>query len=85
MSRPAVAVELAVPCAAMWYDPRAIGRAIWRNSTFVGLHDGWRTCTSASTDLLEVDGHPRLVCGEHARQVRAAIRAGLAGRLRWRH
>ncbi len=33
---------------------------------------------------MEVDGASRLVCADHARQTRAAVVAGLAGRLRWR-
>jgi hypothetical protein len=72
-----------VPCAAMWYDPRAIGRPIYRFDTLAGHHDGWRACSTSATEHLEVDGHPHLVCGDHARQIRAAITAGLAGQLRW--
>jgi hypothetical protein len=34
-------------------------------------------------ELVQVDGTPRLVCAEHARQVSAAITAGLAAQLRW--
>jgi hypothetical protein len=70
-----------VPCAAMWFDARAIGRPIWRAGYLEGHHDGWRACTTAGTELIEVNGHPRLVCTDHARQTRAAVAAGLAGRL----
>jgi hypothetical protein len=31
-----------------------------------------------------VQGVPRPVCPDHARQTRALVAAGLAGRLRWR-
>jgi hypothetical protein len=72
-----------VPCAAMWFDSRAIGRTVWRGGYLQDPHDGWRTCTHPGAELVAVDGIPRLVCAEHARQVRAAITAGLAGQLRW--
>ncbi len=74
----------AVPCAALWYDARAYGRPIWRFGAPAGHHDGWKPCTAAGTDLVEVDGASRLVCADHARQTRAAAAAGLADRLRWR-
>ncbi len=73
-----------VPCAALWYDTRALGRPLHRGFTQVVLHDGWKPCPAAGTELIAVEGIPRLVCADHARQTRAAIRAGLAGRLRWR-
>jgi hypothetical protein len=73
-----------VPCAAMWYDARSLGRPIYRFDTLVGRHDGWKPCPAAGTDLVELDGHSRLVCCDHARQTRAAAAAGLAGQLRWR-
>jgi hypothetical protein len=75
----------AVPCAAMWYDARALGRPIWRFGLPAGNHDGWRACSTAGTELVEVDGTSRLVCTDHARQTRAVVVTGLAGRLRWRH
>jgi hypothetical protein len=68
----------------MWFDARAIGRPIWRAGYLEGHHDGWRACATAGTELVEVDGSARLVCAEHARQTRAAVATGLAGRLRWR-
>jgi hypothetical protein len=74
-----------IPCAAMWFDTRTIGRPVWRAGYPQDPHDGWRTCTHPGAELLAVDGIPRLVCAEHARQVRAALTAGLAGRLRWQH
>ncbi len=73
-----------VPCAALWYDARALGQPIWRFGAPAGQHDGWKPCPSAATELVEVDGASRLVCADHARQTRAATAAGLAGRLRWR-
>ena len=78
----------AVPCAALWYDARSLGRPIYgppgRRDHLIGQHDGWRACSTAGTELVEVDGASRLVCADHARQTRAAAAAGLAGRLRWR-
>ena len=73
----------AVPCAALWYDARALGRPRWRDGAPAGTHDGWRACTAASTELIAVQDIPRPVCPDHARQVRAVLAAGLAGRLRW--
>jgi hypothetical protein len=66
----------------MWYDARAIGRPVWRSGYLERHHDGWRACTVAGTELVEVDGCSRLVCADHARQTRTAVAAGLAGRLR---
>jgi len=59
VNRPALTATLGVPCAAMWYDPRALGRPRWRYGTPAGTHDGWRTCTTTGTDLIDVDGTPR--------------------------
>jgi hypothetical protein len=73
-----------VHCAALWYDPRALGRPIYRFGYHAGHHDGWRTCPALGTELISVEGIPRLVCPDHARQTRAATAAGLAGQLRWR-
>jgi hypothetical protein len=73
-----------VPCAAMWYDARSLGRPIYRFDTQVGRHDGWKPCPAAGTDLVELDDGSRLVCVDHARQTCAAAAAGLAGQLRWR-
>jgi hypothetical protein len=73
-----------VPCAAMWYDARSIGRPIHRGFTQAVFHDGWRTCPALGTELISVEGIPRLVCPDHARQTRAAAAAGLTGQLRWR-
>jgi hypothetical protein len=74
-----------IPCAAMWFDTRAIGRAVWRGGSLEGPHDGWRTCTHPGAELVDVDGGSRLVCAEHARQIRAAMAAGLTAQLRWQH
>jgi hypothetical protein len=88
VSRPAPATPglAAVPCAAMWFDPRAVGRPLYEpvHMRLTGHHDGWRACGSAGTDLVEIDGTPRLVCPDHARQTRAVAAAGLAAKLRWR-
>ncbi len=73
-----------VPCVAMWYDARALGRPIWRFGAPAGHHDGWKPCPAAGSELVQVDGTARLVCADHARQTRALAAAGLAGRLRWR-
>jgi hypothetical protein len=73
-----------VPCAAMWYDARSLGRPIWRFGAPAGQHDGWKPCPAAGTDLVEIDGASHLVCTDHARQTHALAAAGLAGRLRWR-
>jgi hypothetical protein len=74
----------AVPCAALWYDTRAHGRPVWRQSMPAGQHDGWRSCIAASTELVVVESIPRPVCPDHARQARVVVAAGLAGRRRRR-
>jgi hypothetical protein len=73
-----------IPCAAMWYDARALGRPIHRGFTQAVFHDGWKPCPTAGTELVDLDGISRLVCADHARQTRALAAAGLAARLRWR-
>jgi hypothetical protein len=73
------------PCAALWYDARALGRPRYRLGTPTGHHDGWKPCGAAGTELVEIEGASRLVCPDHARQTRAIATAGLASQLRWRH
>jgi hypothetical protein len=73
------------PCAALWYDARALGRPRYRLGALAGHHDGWKPCGAPAAELVEINGSSWLVCPDHARQTRAAVAAGLAGQLRWRH
>jgi hypothetical protein len=68
----------------MWHDARAYGRPIWRFGAPAGHHDGWKPCTATATEVVTVDGQARDLCAAHARQARAVVAAGLAGRLCWR-
>jgi len=83
VSRHAPTALLATPCAAMWYDARALGRPLWRFGAPAGQHDGWKPCTTLAAEVVTVDGQDRDLCADHARQTRAVAAAGLAARLRW--
>jgi hypothetical protein len=43
----------------------------------------WLDCAQLTLTMVTVDGTVRRVCDEHEGQVKAALRAGLAGELRW--